>query len=253
MKTIRSNLPKGASLAAHGPNASAPLGSFFVAALVGGIFMLLGSVVLAGLASTMPYSVFVGLVLYALAVIWAGNRLSADFPHATLGLCNLATLVRLVIVGILFVAVLEQLPPTWGIFALAALALGLDGVDGWLARKQGLVSDFGARFDVEVDAAFALTLAVFAAVNGAAGMYVIVLGLPYYLFSAAKLIWPWLDAPLPDKFSRKVVCVFQIAALIALQVPFLADGQLDLVIVAVTIALLWSFGRDILWLWRQSK
>jgi len=139
------------------------------------------------------------------------------------------------------------------LFGLAVCALCLDGVDGWLARKQGLASDFGARFDVEVDAAFALVLACFAAMSGAAGGYVILLGLPYYLFGAARTRLPWLTRSLPEKFGRKAVCVLQIGALIALQVPFLADGQLSIVIAAVAVALLWSFGRDILWLWRAAQ
>ena len=35
---------------------------------------------------------------------------------------------------------------------LASVALVLDAVDGWVARRTGTVSAFGARFDLEVDA-----------------------------------------------------------------------------------------------------
>ncbi|MDX8352514.1 CDP-alcohol phosphatidyltransferase family protein [Cognatiyoonia sp. IB215182] len=250
MKTIRAYSSKDAGLAGQGHGVSSPLGAFFVAALSGGVVVLLGSVLMIGSATA---AVVIGLAAYLMATILVARSLVTDFPHAALGLCNIATLGRLVIVGILLTALLQGLAPTWVTFALAVIALCLDGVDGWLARKQGLVSDFGARFDVEVDAAFALVLAIFAAINGAAGVYVVLLGLPYYLFGAARLAWPWLGHALPDSFARKAVCVFQIAALIALQVPFLADGRLDLVILAVTAALLWSFGRDILWLWRHAR
>lgn len=253
METMHSELIKDARRPASKAGLATPLASFCAAAAVGGVFLLAGSTILTGPAPAVPYANAIGLLIYALAAIWAAHRLSCDFPYSTLGLCNLATLGRLVIVGILLVAVLAGLAPSWGTFTLAILALGLDGIDGWLARKQGLSSDFGARFDVEVDAALALVLAVFAALNGAAGLYVILLGLPYYLFGAAKQIFPWLSQPLPEKLSRKAVCVFQIAALIALQVPFLADGRLDLVVMAVTAALIWSFGRDILWLRRTAK
>ncbi len=252
MKTVRLNLFKDVGLAASGPVALSPVGTFVVAASVGAVFLLLGSLILIGPQPGLTFALVIGLIVYLFAVIWAAHRLSADYPHAVLGLCNLATLCRLVIVAMLFIALLQGLSPTWATFTLAILALSLDGVDGWLARKQGLASDFGARFDVEVDAAFALVLAVMAAVNGAAGVYVVLLGLPYYLFGLARMILPWLNRPLPDRFSRKAVCVFQIAALIALQVPVLADGRLNLVISAVTLALLWSFGRDIFWLRQQS-
>jgi phosphatidylglycerophosphate synthase len=224
-----------------------------MAAIIGGALLLVGSFMLIGPKSGMQYATTIGLTAYFMATIWAARRLSTDFPHSRLGLCNLATLGRLVIVGILFVALLEGLHPTWSTLGLAILALSLDGVDGWLARKEGLASEFGARFDVEVDAAFALVLAISAAVNDVVGSYVVLLGLPYYLFGAAKAFLPWLNQPLPDRFSRKAVCVFQIAALIALQAPFFTDGRLDLVVAAVTVALIWSFGRDIIWLWRKFK
>jgi phosphatidylglycerophosphate synthase len=236
-------------LAARSPFIFSPFGTFAMAAIIGGALLLVGSFMLIGPKPGMQYATIIGLTAYFMTTIWAGRRLITDFPHSRLGLCNLATLGRLVIVGILFVALLEGLHPTWSTFGLAILALSLDGVDGWLARKEGLASKFGARFDVEVDAAFALVLAISAAVNDVVGL----LGLPYYLFGAAKAFLPWLNQPLPDRFSRKAVCVFQIAALIALQAPFFTDGRLDLVVAAVTVALIWSFGRDIIWLWRKFK
>ena len=85
------------------------------------------------------------------------------------------------------------------------------------------------------------------------GPYVILLGLPHYLFWIARRQLAWLNQSLRPSFSRKAVCVFQIGALIALQVPFFAAGKLGLAIAAVTLALLWSFGRDILWLWRTRE
>lgn len=228
-----------------------PIGTFAMAVLIGAVVLFVGSFAMLGrdAAFALPPS----LAAFFAATFWLGRLMMRDFPHGSLGLCNIVTLTRLVIVGVLFTALLSGLPATWVTLGLAILALSLDGIDGWLARKQRLASAFGARFDVEVDAAFALLLAVTAAVNGAAAPYVVLLGLPYYLFGVAKIYAPWLDRPLPESFGRKVVCVFQIAALIALQVPFLADGQLNIVIAAVTAALLWSFGRDTIWLWRQAS
>ena len=44
------------------------------------------------------------------------------------------------------------------ILALAGLVLLLDGVDGWLARRGGWCSRFGARFDMETDALLVLLI-----------------------------------------------------------------------------------------------
>lgn len=224
-----------------------------MASVAGGAVLLAVCGMLIGPDPRLPYAAALGLGAFVMATLWVASHLARDFPHADLGLANIATLGRLVIVSILFVVLLEGLPPAWPISVLAVLALCLDGIDGWLARKQGLASQFGARFDVEVDAAFALVLAALAATQATVAPYVILLGLPYYLFGAARTVLPWLDQPLPDKLSRKAVCVFQIGALIALQVPVLADAPLGFVIATVTAALIWSFGRDILWLWRASR
>lgn len=231
-----------------------PLGAFVRASLAGGVVLILGYYLsFTGNDDSRTIGILISLVAYLSAACWFAVKITKTFPHAILGYCNFVTLSRLVIVAVLFAALLDGHPPSWTTLGLSIGALTLDGVDGWLARKQDLESDFGARFDVEVDAAFALLLAVFAAVHGAAGLYVILLGFPYYLFGAAKIFLPWLDRTLPNKFSRKTICVFQIGALITLQVPFFAAGQLDLLIGAVTVALIWSFGTDTLWLWRNAK
>ncbi|MEM1377848.1 MAG: CDP-alcohol phosphatidyltransferase family protein, partial [Pseudomonadota bacterium] len=103
-------------------------------------------------------SVGVPAASYILAVIILGWMVQRNYPHSTIGICNAVTLIRLTIVAILFTAVIAEPPPSMSMVALAVFALCLDGIDGWFARKQGLASEFGARFDVEVDAAFALLL-----------------------------------------------------------------------------------------------
>jgi MFS family permease len=104
---------------------------------------------------------------------------------------------------------------------------------------------------MEVDAALALLLSLLALGSGKAGYVVLLLGVMRYAFVAAAWGLPWMAGQLPDKFGRKVVCVIQIAALIALQTP-VVSGTLALIITYGAIgSLLWSFGRDILWLWRH--
>jgi len=229
-----------------------PLTQFLLSAAAGAIALVVLCDTLFSIGLKNDVSVLVGVSIYITAIALASVRLQAEYPHNSIGLCNVVTLMRLVIVCILIVVATKSLNPNWITFAIATLALCLDGVDGWLARKQSLSSNFGARFDVEVDALFALVLAIYAATNGAAGPAVILLGIPYYLFWLAKTILPWLDQDLPQSFARKVVCVVQIAVLIMLQVPALANERLDFLIGLVALALIWSFGRDIIWM-RQNR
>lgn len=232
------------------PGLRGPVGTFWGVSLVGAVVLLLTT------HDTLGFGAALGSVLPVLAVFLGAAALIAHglhthYPHTNLGWCNIVTFARLVIVALLAIAILEARVPDMILLGLAIFSLCLDGVDGWLARRQGLVSSFGARFDVEVDATFALTLALYAAVTGIAGPYVVLLGLPYYLFTAARRLWPWLAAPLPESLARKAVCVVQIAVLIALLVPWIPAPVLNAAILAVIAALAWSFGRDILWLTRR--
>lgn len=174
------------------------------------------------------------------------------YPHAGIGASNLVTLVRLALAAALLAPLAGGVGPSWAVFAAATLALSLDGVDGWLARRERRVSDFGARFDMEVDSALAFILALSAWSAGAAGGLVLLIGLPRYVFAAAGLVLPWLARPMPDRFSRKAVCVLQMSTLIALQLPIVPAGAADPVVTGVAAVLVWSFGRDTLWLWRAS-
>jgi phosphatidylglycerophosphate synthase len=189
---------------------------------------------------------------YAAGLAAAMHLMERAYPHTALGLCNLVTLARLVIVAALAVPLAAGHGGGEGVFALALAALLLDGVDGWLARRAGLASAFGARFDMEVDSVLALVLAIHAFAGGAAGWPVLLLGLPRYGFGLAGLVWPWLRLGAPERFSRKAVCVLQIATLIALQWPGLPGALATALVAAAAAALAWSFWVDVSWLRRQA-
>jgi phosphatidylglycerophosphate synthase len=207
-------------------------------------FGLTGSGLRATCAAVAVYAAGVGV---AIAALQRGH-----YPHATLGVCNVVTLVRLGLTSTL-VAPLVADASSWAVIAVALVALALDGLDGWLARREGRESSFGARFDMEVDAALGLILAWNAWAAGTVGVWVLLLGLPRYVFLAAARPLPWLSAPLPDSFRRKAVCVLQIAALVVLQVPGLPAFAATGIAAFAALALFGSFGRDVLWLWRARS
>ncbi len=229
-----------------------PTAEFAVAAAAGAASVAgLGMILAGGGAAALP-GVLAALAFYGVGSVAAGVFLHRAYPHETLGPCNLVTLIRLALTAALIVPLVAGAGGAagWAVFATAAVALSLDGADGWLARRDGLVSGFGARFDMEVDSALALILAILAWSGGSAGAVVLLLGVPRYLFAAAGLALPWLRAPLPERFSRKVVCVLQLGTLIALQLPFVTQDLSGPVVGLVAAALVWSFGRDVLWLRR---
>lgn len=189
---------------------------------------------------------------YLLVCAAAAGAMARSYPHDRIGGGNMVTLIRAALVAALLPPLLSGQPAGWPVAAVAALALALDGVDGWLARRSGLASDFGGRFDIEVDAALALILSLHALAGTAVGPQVLLLGLIRYGFVAAVWRWRWLGASLPSSLRRKLVCVAQMGALIALQPMLLPAEAAQWMVRGVAAALVWSFAVDIRWLARRA-
>lgn len=139
------------------------------------------------------------------------------------------------------------------VLGLAAVLFALDGLDGVLARRAGLASRYGARFDMEVDAALTLVLSTIAWRTGAAGPEILLLVLPYYASSGLVLVVPWLGVPLPPSLGRKLVCVAQVAipvVILAAPLPMIAARGLVLAMLAAVLA---SFAKDIRHLYRCRR
>lgn len=129
---------------------------------------------------------------------------------------------------------------------LAGVALALDAVDGWLARRTHSVSALGARFDMEVDAFLLLVLSAYLAPE--LGWWVLLIGMLRYAFVVAGWLLPWMGATLPPRYWRKVVTAVAGIALVAAAsgiLPSWASGSAVLIALAL---LMESFGRDVLWL-----
>lgn len=140
----------------------------------------------------------------------------------------------------------------WGLVAAATLALSLDGVDGMLARRTGLASPFGERFDMETDAYLILILCALAHAAGKAGAFVFLIGLMRYGFCVWALREPRLQQPLSPSFRRKAVCVLQIALLGVVLLPVVPPAVSNALAVVALLALGWSFAVDVAALLRRS-
>ena len=140
--------------------------------------------VLGGAVRTLPgmagLMLFVGL-LVALERLLAGNH-----PYPRLGAANRITLVRAGVACLIASRAMDPAPlgtaERWVLVALAGAALLLDGTDGWAARRQGLASAFGARFDMEIDAFAIAVLAITAVKAAAVPCWVLAIGAMRYLY-----------------------------------------------------------------------
>ena len=171
----------------------------------------------------------------------------------SLGPANRVTLARAALVGGVTAIVADSNTGrgTLALVTLGTVALVLDAVDGQVARRAGAASALGARFDMEVDAFLILVLSVVVARD--LGVWVLAIGAMRYVFVGAMWIMPWLRAPLPVSFARKTVAATQGIVLVAASADVL-PRPLTAGMVAIALMLLaWSFGRDVIWLWRHAS
>jgi phosphatidylglycerophosphate synthase len=165
------------------------------------------------------------------------------------GPADRVTLARTVLIGgcatIAVLVLTDALPDRpWWLTVLVVPALGLDFVDGLVARRTGTSSDAGARLDMEMDAALLLILSIVA--TQSLGWWVLAIGAMRYAFVAASWVRPNLRHPLAFSSFRRVVAAVQGITLAAALVP-VVPIPLARAAVAVSLALLLvSFTKDVL-------
>lgn len=206
----------------------------------------------------MDFSVKALLLFSVLAwLVWRGlvTPTGAAHPHARFGGANRVTLLRLGVAALLAALLGESLPTPawWAVVVLATATALLDAVDGPLARRSGLASEFGARFDMETDALLTLVLCALVWQAGQAGAWVLASGLMRYAFVAAARAWPWLAGPLPPSRRRQTVCVVQITTLIVCLGPIVPPLLASALAATSLVLLTLSFAIDVRYLRRAHS
>ncbi|WP_117194547.1 CDP-alcohol phosphatidyltransferase family protein [Rhizobium terrae] len=199
-------------------------------------------------------------IVYAvISAIALGNLRSHG--HGRFGAANMVTTVRAAITSIMGGLVL--VPPQlgagsdqgvlWLLGLTIAFALVLDGIDGFLARRTGTASRFGARFDMEVDALLILFLSIAAFELGKAGGWVLLIGLMRYAYVAAQAVFPALRGELPQSTRRKAICVVQGVVLCLMLFPVVVPPVSPLLGAAALASLTYSFAVDVIYLAQASR
>lgn len=183
------------------------------------------------------------VIVFSLISAVCLSGLLHSYPHDVFGACNAVTLIRAALVAVLTGAIFAP-PAPWLVFGIAVIAFSSDGLDGWLARRSELTSEFGARFDMESDALLGAVLALILLAHGTVGPTILVLGFSRYVFVALGWVWPALRGELSESYRRKTICVVQIAALIALVCPLTPAVSLPWVAAGAAALLLYSFAID---------
>jgi phosphatidylglycerophosphate synthase len=169
-----------------------------------------------------------------------------------LGPADWVTLTRATLVVVVAALVADSFgqPAHVGLLvSLAAAALVLDAVDGWVARRTRTAATLGARFDGEVDAFLILVLSVYVARSN--GAWVLAIGATRYAFLAAEWSLPWMRAQLPPRFWRKTVAATEGIVLTIAASNLLPRTATQALLIVALALLAESFGRDVWWLWRR--
>ncbi len=212
--------------------------------------LLLGAVVLTAaagglrIAFALPAAVMpLALLGYfgLAAVLWTYRRWAPLTPadRITMG----RALLVMLLVGLLPAA--NQLGDASALpFAIALVAVMLDGLDGWVARRLRCETAAGARFDMELDAFLLLILCIWLLQLERTGPWVLLIGLWRYGFVLAGWFWPALRSPLPPSQRRRVICAIQGVGLALLIAPGLPGAWASAAAALLLAVLSYSFIVD---------
>jgi phosphatidylglycerophosphate synthase len=199
------------------------------------------------------YVVAVG-ALYAATAALILLTLPDVLPRPGLGPANRVTFVRTIgtlsLAGLIVYVEALGTGGRWWVVGSGTVIMVLDGLDGWIARRTGTSTPFGALLDMETDAFLMLVLSTLVWAEGRAGVWVLLIGAMRYLFVGASFVLPALRDELFPSFRRKLVCVIQGIALLVALGPII-PAPVALTVSALALAMLtWSFAVDTVWLLR---
>ena len=176
-------------------------------------------------------------------------------PYPRFGSANAVTAIRAILAALVAGLIGQPAAPAlaWFAIGITVFAAMLDGLDGWLARRTRMTSEFGARLDMETDALLILVLSVLVWQHGKAGVWVLLCGLMRYGFVAAGWLLPWLARPLRSTSRGKTVAVGQLFGLGVALAPTVPAPHAASVAALTLAALVWPFSIDVRWLSRQGR
>jgi phosphatidylglycerophosphate synthase len=192
------------------------------------------------------------VTMFAVTMTIVFGLVGDHHPYLRFGPANNVTTVRAMLVTLMASLIGESAVPRIAAIAtiLAVVIAVLDGVDGWLARRSGMTSSFGARFDVETDALFVMAMSILVWQHSKAGVWVLLGGLRY-IFVMAGWWLQWLARPLRPTWRAKTISVCHMVGLSVALAPFVHPPFSAMVMAVALLALSWSFAIDVRRLWRM--
>lgn len=160
-----------------------------------------------------------------------------------IGYANWVSIIRLVTIIIVFIfyeSIDEQV-----LFYIFLVAILLDGLDGFLARKFGHVSQFGGVLDMETDALLVLILSWIHVDMQSIGWWLLIPGGFRYIYG---LLFSWFEqnpmVDFPPKIVRATIAVIFFFSLLT---PFVLSQELSTLILSIaSVLIILSFSLSII-------
>ncbi|AGM04853.1 CDP-diacylglycerol--glycerol-3-phosphate 3-phosphatidyltransferase [Amycolatopsis keratiniphila] len=156
-------------------------------------------------------------------------RVPEATPVPTLNLANLLTMSRLVLVPLFVMALFagDGEDTFWRAIATALFAIAsfTDQVDGWVARKYGLITDFGKIADPIADKALIGAALIGLSVLGELGWWVTIVIAVREIGVTLLRFWVIRHGVIPASRGGKAKTLAQIAAITAYLLPLPASAE----------------------------
>lgn len=135
-----------------------------------------------------------------------------------IGYANWVSLIRLVIIIALF-TFYPNLNDT-ELFVFFLIAICLDGVDGYLARRFSQTSEAGEKFDMEIDAFLVFTLSWIHVDLQNLTWYILIPGGLKYVYEISLF---WLPKKRKEILPKKVRSAIAVSFFLSLLIPFVTE------------------------------
>ncbi|MBN4081250.1 CDP-alcohol phosphatidyltransferase family protein [Caldithrix abyssi] len=165
-------------------------------------------------------------------------------PKDKFGFGNQVTLFRLMCVLVL--SFYWETNSNYFIVFVGLLIFILDILDGWLARRFKLSSEFGDHFDKESDAFFMLTLCLLAIFNNRLGEWILIVGILRYVFVLLIPILNTRERKEHKSIRGRIIAGIATFALLGSFLPL--QGFYQPFAIIATILIISSFALDLKWL-----
>jgi len=185
-----------------------------------------------------------GVLLAVIALISFLTLIATHWPHWRVlgwhgGAANIITSIRLLILGSLLI--LHPSLGKWEMAVIATIALLLDILDGYVARRFKLATPLGAAYDKEVDAFGFLALSL-CLVLSEVPIWVLMIGLLRYGY---VLLMQFFRPPQGQEQRFKWGVIIAIIVMVCLPIAFVLPPLEQQAILAFSLCLLiFSFGRS---------